>query len=177
MRLPLAAVVHLFQFRHDARSSARCLALLVAVVSVGYIQVSDAEPAVSQSGFAQQTVAGKAYIAQIELHTAAELHSALKRADQLFEGGDFVAGNPPVQFVLHGAEAKVLQQNQYQQNKALVDLAARLSAFEVVEIRVCETWMHGQKIDPTTLPPFIGTVANGPKEKQRLMQSQGYTYF
>ncbi len=156
---------------------ARRLLLLVAAVSVGYIQLSVAEPAVSQPSYTKEIAADKAYIAEIELHTAAELHSVLKRADQLFNGDDFVAGSQPVQFILHGAEAKALQQNQYQKNKALVDLAARLSAFQVVEIRVCETWMRGQKIDAKTLPPFIGTVANGPKEKQRLMKKQGYTYF
>lgn len=112
------------------------------------------------------------------MHTAEELHDVLKRADKLVSNGDFEAGSsPPVAFILHGAEAKALQRSKYQQNKALVDLAARLSAFQVVDIKVCETWMKGQKIDPKTLPPFIGTVANGPREIKRLMEKQGYVYF
>lgn len=177
MRLPRVAVVHLFPFRRGEQRSARSLILLVGMLSLGHIQLLAAEPVLSRPGHVQDTATGKAYIADIELHTAAELYGALRRADQLFSDGGFAADSQPVQFILHGAEAKFLQQNQYQQNKALVDLAARLSAFRVVEIRVCETWMSGQSIDAKTLPPFIGTVANGPIEKQRLMEKQGYTYF
>lgn len=108
----------------------------------------------------------------------AELHSVLQRADKLFADGDLQAGsNPPVAFILHGAEAKALLRDNYQQNKATVDLAARLSAFQVVDIKVCETWMNGQKIDAAMLPPFIGTVPYAPDAKKRLMEEQGYVYF
>lgn len=156
----------------------RCLILLVATASLVGAQLSFAQQPSSQPGYSQDFEIGTAYLAEIELHTAEELHSVLKRADKLFSDGDFKTGSsPPVAFILHGAEANALQQSKYQQNKALVDLAARLSAFQVVDIKVCETWMKGQKIDAKTLPPFIGTVPYAPDAKKRLLEEQGYVYF
>lgn len=155
----------------------RLLVFVVAATIFFDAQLTLAEPVALRPDYAQDLVANTAYIAEIELHTAEELHDILKRADQLFNGAEFATGSRPVKLILHGAEALALQQSHYRQNKALVDLAAQLSAFDVVDIRVCETWMQVQKIDAKTLQPFVGTVANGPKEKQRLMQQQGYVYF
>lgn len=172
------AVVHRFLFSCHAGLFSRCLIFLVATASLLGAQTSFAQQSSAQPRYAEESETNPAYLAEIELHTAAELHSVLKRADKLFSDGDFQAGSsPPVAFILHGVEAKALQRSKYQQNKALVDLAARLSAFQVVDIKVCETWMKGQRIDTTTLPPFIGIVPNGPKEKKRLMEEQGYVYF
>ncbi len=177
MRLPPAAAVHLLPFSDDVRCNSRWLTFLAAAASFFCALSTFAEPVAPRVNYAQDSTANKAYIAEIELHTAAELYDILKRADQLFSEAGFAEDSRPVQFILHGDEAKVLQQSQYQQNKGLVDLAAQLSAFKVVDIRVCETWMQGQNIDAKTLPPFVGTVANGPKEKQRLMHKQGFVYF
>lgn len=183
MRPRLAAVVHRFPCSSYAGLFSRCLIFLVATASLVCSPLSlsrqpDSQPPLSQPRWAEEPATNTAYLAQIELHTAAELQSALQRADKLFNDGDLRPGkNPPVAFILHGAEAKALQQNKYQQNKALVDLAARLSAFQVVDIKVCETWMKGQKIDTTMLPPFIGTVPYAPDAKKRLLEEQGYVYF
>ena len=65
----------------------------------------------------------------------------------------------------------------YQQHKTIVDLAARLSAFEVVDIKVCKTWLDHVQLDEAQLPPFIGTVSYGPAEKRRLMEQEKYVYF
>ncbi|MEE8057720.1 MAG: hypothetical protein V3T17_07800 [Pseudomonadales bacterium] len=118
------------------------------------------------------------YLARIEVHTIAELNKLLTRAEQLFNSGNFNPGiDTPVAFILHGSEARSLLTPHYLQNKELVDLAARLSAFKVVEIKVCKTWMEGQSLDEELLPPFIATVPFGPAEERRLMQKQHYVYF
>jgi intracellular sulfur oxidation DsrE/DsrF family protein len=116
------------------------------------------------------------YIARIELHSAAELAGILRRADVLFSERGFEPGEPVV-FVLHGAEGRVFLRQSYPQNKSLVDLAARLSALGVVDIKVCETWMGGQNIERAQLLPFVGTVANGPEETLELMNEKHYSYF
>ena len=116
------------------------------------------------------------YLARIELHTAEELFQALQRSNALFQANNY-ASQAPVAFVLHGAEAKVFFRNAYQQNQALVDLAAKLSALNVVEIKVCKTWMGVNSLDENQLMPFIGTVRYGPGEEQRLMRQEGYRYF
>lgn len=117
-------------------------------------------------------------LAHIEVHTSEELSRLLMRAEQLFESGKLVPGTDmPVAFVLHGAEARALISGNYRANKPLVDLAARLSAFQVVDISVCKTWMGGQGLDESQLPPFIDTVPSGPAEERRLLEEQGYVYF
>jgi intracellular sulfur oxidation DsrE/DsrF family protein len=118
------------------------------------------------------------YVAQIQLNTAAELAGVLDRADQLLQTGKFSAGSDePIVFVLHGPEARVFFQQNYFANKQLVDVAARLSAFEVVEVRVCRTWMGGDGLNEEDLPPFVSTVPFGPAEERRLMEDEGYVYF
>lgn len=61
--------------------------------------------------------------------------------------------------------------------KAVVDLAARLSAFNVVDIRVCETSAKGLGLDLDTLFPFVDTVTYGPAEVVRLIEIEKYQYF
>ena len=118
------------------------------------------------------------YVAAIELHTTAELHSVLSRADQLLMDGVALQSDPAtVTFILHGPEVRSLLRQNYRQNKAMVDLAARLSALGVVEIMACETWMGGNSVAPKDLQPFVGTVSYGPDEVRRLVDEQDYLYF
>lgn len=128
--------------------------------------------------FIQAQHSAAKYLAQIEVHDADELKRLLLRAESLLDSGDFKAGtDTPVAFILHGPEARSLLNANYSKNKILVDLAARLSAFRVVEIKVCKTWMGGEGLDEEQLPPFIATVPFGPAETQRLMQEENYVYF
>lgn len=117
-------------------------------------------------------------LADIRVHDADELLSTLMRVDELFERGDIAVGTDlPVVFLLHGNEAKTLYRDQYEQNKAVVDLAAKLSAFGVVDIKVCERWAGNQGLDKSNLQPFVGTVSFAAAEKRRLLEEQGYIYF
>ncbi len=116
------------------------------------------------------------YLARIEVHTAAELLGILSRADQLFTTRQLDTAEPIV-FVLHGAEGRAFLRQSYANNKTLVDLAAKLSALQVVDIRVCETWMGGQHIDSEQLQPFVETVPYGPAEVKRLRSDENYLYF
>jgi intracellular sulfur oxidation DsrE/DsrF family protein len=127
---------------------------------------------------AQEVASHSRYLARIELHSAEELNGALMRAEELFAGDRFKSGtDAPVVFVLHGPEAKTLLTNEYKLNKSLVDLAARLSAFQIVDVRVCKTWMGSEGLDESQLPPFISTVPYGPEEKRRLLNEGKYVYF
>jgi len=118
------------------------------------------------------------YVAAIELHTTAELHAVLLRADKLLTEGVALQGHPAsVTFVLHGPEVRSLLRQNYLQNKSTVDLAARLSALGVVDIKACETWMGGNSVNPEELQPFVGTVNYGPAEIDRLIDEEGYIYF
>ncbi len=118
------------------------------------------------------------FVAAIELHTTAELYAVLERADQLLADGVALQSEPAsVTFVLHGPEVRSLLRQNYLQNKATVDLAARLSALGVVEIKACKTWMGGNGVNPDNLQPFVGTVGYGPGEVRRLVEAEGYILF
>ncbi len=82
----------------------------------------------------------------------------------------------PIAFVLHGPEVISLLTPNYDSNRPLVDLAARLSALKYIDLKVCRRWLGGNSIDAADLPPFIGTVPYGVEETQRLM-SDDYVYF
>ncbi|MEH6569418.1 MAG: acyl-CoA transferase [Halioglobus sp.] len=121
---------------------------------------------------------GQQYLAEIELHTAEEFRSVLVRADQLLIEGALPLDSPvPVTFVLHGPEVRILLRQNYLNNKATVDLAARLSALGVVDIKACETWMGGASVKVEDLQPFVDTVPYGPSEINRLVKERNYLYF
>jgi len=135
-------------------------------------------PLLASQAQAQATEAEARYIADVELHTAAELATLLQRAESLVLDGELpLDGVPRVAFVLHGPEVRVLLRQSYRENKDLVDLAASLSALGVVEIKACETWMGGQRVDPESLQPFVQTVPYGPAEERRLVKKEGYIRF
>ena len=116
------------------------------------------------------------YVAQIEAHTKPEIEALMDRAeavvDQVLSGKQI----EPIQFVLHGDEVRLFFRRNYKENKALVDRAARLDAFDVIDIKVCETWMRIQRESEAELYPFIETVPLGPAEERRLL-NEGYIYF
>ncbi|MDG1937467.1 MAG: hypothetical protein P8I62_01220 [Pseudomonadales bacterium] len=79
------------------------------------------------------------YLADIVIHSPEELYAILARADKLLKSGKFsVKGSSPIVFLLHGDEAHILFKGQYEQNKPVVDLAAKLTAFNVVDIKICD---------------------------------------
>lgn len=128
------------------------------------------------TGWAQSQQAR--YLAEIELHTEAELLQLLQRAEQLSDQGVIQPDSGyPVRFVLHGSEVRVLLVENYNQHRATVDLAQRLTEKGVVDVKVCETWMGGNRVLNEQLPSFIGTVPYGPEEKQRLLRKEQYIYF
>lgn len=117
------------------------------------------------------------YLARINNSSPDGLRSALERAEMLFMEGRLRSELPPASFVLHGPEVAVFFRENYSSNKNLIDLAARLSAFGVVDIQICETRTGVLGRDRSALLPFVGTVPFGPAEEQRLIDKEKYVYF
>jgi uncharacterized protein len=117
------------------------------------------------------------YLARIEQNSPEELERALKRAEMLFLEGALKGQVDPAIFVIHGPEVAVFFKDNYPKYRSLVDLAARLTAFKVIDIRVCETRMGVLGRERNALMPFVGTVPFGPAEEQRLVDEEGYVYF
>ena len=89
------------------------------------------------------------------------------------------AGEPqtePVVIVLHGPEALPFIRRNYPANRSIVDRAAKLKAFDRIDLRMCETWMHMNGFAEDDLLPFVDTVPLAPAEVERL-ERDGYVSF
>ncbi len=64
----------------------------------------------------------------------------------------------------------------YEKYKDIVDQAARLDAFDVVDVQICQTMMDVHGLERDDIPSFIEQVPFGPGEVERLTQ-QGYVAF
>ncbi|ASP38231.1 hypothetical protein CHH28_05830 [Bacterioplanes sanyensis] len=114
--------------------------------------------------------------AMVELHTADELQRLLTRAEQVANGDGQYRTEDPIAIVLHGQEIQLFKRSSYDTHKQLIDLAAKLDAFNVVDLKVCQRWMGDNGILADELPAFLEPVPFGGDEVQRL-QEAGYAFF
>ena len=118
------------------------------------------------------------FVVDIELQTREQFDLLLQRANQLLLSGEVQQqGEPAVVFVLHGPVLRSLLKQNYLENRETVDLAARLSALEVIDLKACRTWMGGNSVSEDDLQPFVETVSFGPAEVSDLLQQGNYSYF
>jgi intracellular sulfur oxidation DsrE/DsrF family protein len=118
------------------------------------------------------------YFTMLELHTADELHQVLSRAEKIFLD-EAMPAEPEagLTVLMHGPEVRVLLRENYRANRAVVDLAARLSALGVVDLKACRTWMGGHGVDAQALQPFVSTVPDAVAEAERLRRESSYLAF
>ncbi|SMF02402.1 hypothetical protein SAMN02745866_00196 [Alteromonadaceae bacterium Bs31] len=117
------------------------------------------------------------YVARIELNSPEEIRRALLRAEEFHSRFPSQSAEAPLAMVLHGPEVAIFLKENYAEHKDIVDLAARLSAFELIDIKVCRTRMGVLGRAPTELVPFVGTVPFGPLEIDRLLKQEKFVYF
>ncbi|OUR60401.1 hypothetical protein A9Q73_12145 [Bermanella sp. 47_1433_sub80_T6] len=115
------------------------------------------------------------FIAQLHANTPQELADLLDRAESWAKQSKTYP-KYPIAIVLHGPEVNVFIKKNYGQYQSLVDQAAKLDAFKVVDIKICERWMGFNNIDRNQLPAFVDTVPFGPAEEVRLIEA-GYQSF
>jgi intracellular sulfur oxidation DsrE/DsrF family protein len=133
--------------------------------------------AVAQSDNPTNSSNAGGYVARILNDSPDEVASALARAEALYLEGKLPQGAQPIAIILHGPEVEIFFKDKYEEYKSIVDLAARLSAFGVVDVRVCETQTGIMGRARSSIHPFIGTVPFGPTEVRRLLERQNYVYF
>jgi intracellular sulfur oxidation DsrE/DsrF family protein len=95
-----------------------------------------------------------------------ELVSLLDTLEASLSNG-LPAGDPVV-IILHGSEALPFTRAGYASNRALVDRAALLDAYRLIDVRMCETWMNRNNVRAEEIPAFIETVPYAPEEIERL---------
>lgn len=84
---------------------------------------------------------------------------------------------PPIVLMLHGPEAARFLRSGYAQNKILVDQAAKLAGYGLIDVKICSTWLKKNKHDNTELFPFVSPVPFGQGELDRLQAEEGYKEF
>lgn len=114
--------------------------------------------------------------ANVTSHTLEELSQLLVQAEKISNGESQYNINEPIAVVLHGDEIRAFVRDNYADNKSLVDLAAKLDAFNVIDVKVCRRWMGANDVMVGDLPPFIEEVPYGNGERLRLEEA-GYAYF
>ena len=107
------------------------------------------------------------YLFVIADHSLSELQVLLNRAE-------FIMGNRSPDFedieialVLHGPDINLFTHNNYKDNKPLVDLAAKLDAFDIIDMKICEVSMSSLGVSRSDVPAFIDSVPYGPAEIRR----------
>jgi len=117
-----------------------------------------------------------AYVVKLKLHTTDEVERMLKRAEKYIENIEKYPDFEPITVILHGHELRAFDRRNYNEFKDLVGLAARLEAFNIIDVQVCEVQMMQDGITRGDLPAFVQTVPYGPAEEKRLIK-RGYKYF
>lgn len=115
-------------------------------------------------------------LADIVVHTPDAVLDVLERLDDLAGSAEGFPAHEPVIMVLHGDEAATFTRANYSTYKVAVDRAARLAAFGLLDVRVCERWMREQGVLQSDLPSFVATVPDGQSEALRL-EREGYVSF
>lgn len=115
-------------------------------------------------------------VLDISVHTMEGLKVLFDRAEQLAMTPRPKGADASLVLVLHGPEVEFFSIQNYEQYRDIVDQAARLDAFDVVDLRICQTMIGARGIERTDIPSFIEQVPYGPGEVQRLQQ-EGYVTF
>ncbi len=115
-------------------------------------------------------------VLDITVHTIDELKVLFDRAEQLALAPQPPGGEASVVLVLHGPEVEFFSISNYDRYKDIVDQAARLDAFDVVDVKICQTMMEVKGIPRDDIPAFIEQVPQGSAEVERLVR-EGYVYF
>lgn len=128
------------------------------------------EPAIREESLPDRAVL------DISVHTLDELRVLLDRAEQLSSRLQDDRRNASVVLVLHGPEVEFFASRNYGRYKDIVDQAARLDAFDIVDVKICQTMMNIRGVARDDIPAFIDQVPDGGVELERL-RNEGYVYF
>jgi intracellular sulfur oxidation DsrE/DsrF family protein len=158
----------------------RWLFLLALLPNLFLAQVNHSEAADQLITADSKTLSG--YVARINLDKADQVYEALQRAEAYFQkkqqsNPTSSPAVPPIAFVIYGPDVGMFFKENYSDFKPIVDLAARLSALEVIDIKVCQVSYEREGLDKSTLFPFVTTVPFGPAEISRLLDDQEYEFF
>lgn len=113
------------------------------------------------------------YLFDATSHSVEELQNLLRRAEEITISQPEGYQNIDIALVLHGPDINLFHKQNYSENKNMVDLAAKLDAFGIIDMKICEYTMSVMELDRSDIPSFIEPVPFVPAEIKRLT-SEGY---
>ncbi|WP_126454743.1 DsrE family protein [Sulfuriflexus mobilis] len=116
---------------------------------------------------------GKHYAYDIVLHTPEQIREVLQHAEKISQSPRPANEKPSIAMVLHGPEIDFFSIENYPKYRDIVDLAAKLDAYNVIEVKMCQTMMRKRGLKNNNVPGFIELVPYGPGEVEKLRQN-GY---
>ena len=135
-------------------------------------QLSNSQPITLQSNFDQG--AGKThYLFDLVEHEPDQIKQLLKRAESISETAKITNKESRIAMVIHGPDIEFFDKNNYNENKELIDLAARLDASNIIDFKVCQVTADSRGIKESSFPSFMEIVPFAPDEIDRL-ENEGY---
>ena len=113
------------------------------------------------------------YLFVVKDHSTAELEALLERADEIARTSLDHFRDLKIEMVIHGPSVNMFTIENYEKNKKLIDLAAKLDAFNVIDLKICEKSLENEGISRDQIPAFIDSVPYAPDEIRRLSEN-GY---
>ena len=113
------------------------------------------------------------YLFVVADHTTEELKSLLLRADELAGSGIADPNELDIALVIHGPTVGMFIEDNYGNNREMIDLAAKLDASKVIDLKICELSMSNMGVNREQVPRFIESVPFAPDEIERL-KANGY---
>ena len=155
----------------------RGMLVAIAVGLLCGVAAADIERSLAKPGFSgvigAPDVERQREVYDVSVHDPKDLRVLLERLEQLAQQPHAQLQPADTALILHGPELKYFALSNYAQNRDLVDLAAKLDAFQIVEIKACSTKLRSLDLQPQDLPAFIEIVPYGPGEVERLV-NDGY---
>lgn len=114
-------------------------------------------------------IENKSYLFDVSDHSIDEFQALLTRAEEVSQAQSPDYEDLKIVMVIHGPDIDWFTQQNYEHNRQLIDLAARLDAYDIIDMKVCEKTMTERGVNQEDLPLFIESVPFAPTEiEQRL---------
>ena len=109
-------------------------------------------------------IENKSYLFDITDHSMGEFRALLARAEEVSQAQSAKYDDLKIVMVIHGPDIEWFTQQNYEDNQELIDLAARLDAYDIIDMKVCEKTMSDRGVEQEDLPSFIESVPYAPTE-------------